>query len=60
VSVSEPAPAHGWRYLGPAARVALFVLTIVVLIGMMGRQSTDACASVSRLALLGIYATGGW
>ena len=45
---------------GPALVALAFVLTIVVLIGMMGRQSTDAVREWwSRLgAWLGIYATG--
>src|SRR5258708_13037547 len=45
---------------GPPLVSLSFVLTIVVLIGMMGRQSTDAVREWwSRLgAWLGIYATG--
>ena len=44
---------------GPALVALAFVLTIVVLIGMMGRQSTDDVREWwSRLgAWLGIYAT---
>lgn len=45
---------------GPALVALSFVLTVVILIGMMGRQSTDAVREWwSRLgAWLGIYATG--
>lgn len=61
---------HGWQthpdgvrrafVLGPPLVAGAFVLTIVILIGMMGRQSTDGAREWwSRLgAWLGIYATG--